>query len=397
MQRPIETLSECRSAILEACRGFVEDNAAVASSSPEMRPVIQARVLSDITDAMSLEGACKDREAARRVAQEARLFLRGALNDAGLGLSLDGFIAAGHRRALSRLGAHGTVADLRDGAASLPAVAALVESISLGEEWKSTVPTGLRDLDEKLNGGLPLGEITLIGAPTGMGKTTVCVQIAYDAARHERGMVLVVSPEMQARDLWLRLAQRETGYARNELRPGHRNHQSSLASIMAAASVMSERSNLVLLDRVDADVDNAMDAARYLHAERGPLYLLVLDYAQQLAKVDGEDARYQAVGKVATKALKVAEETGAAVLITSQVNGIRGKGGEIVDFTFRESQVLEHKAAVSIVMAARYDEGIMEFTMRKNRHGAMGKVEASYNPAVYTLKDMAPQYQEEKN
>lgn len=393
MQR-VETLAECRTAILEMCRTFVEDNAVAAIDSPEMRPVIQARVIGDLTDAMTLEGACKTADAARRVAQESRLFLRGALSDAGMGLSMDGFIVAAHRRALARLKAPGTVADLRDGAASLPALSALVDAISLGEEWKSTCPTGLTDLDEKLNGGLPLGEMTLIGAPTGMGKTTACVQIAYDAARHERGMVLVVSPEMQARDLWLRLAQRETGYARHELRPDHPNHASALQSIMSAASVMSARSNLVLLDRVDADIDAALDAARHLHAERGPLYLLVLDYAQQLAKIESEDARYMAVGKVATKALKVAEETGAAVLITSQVNGIRGKGGEIVDFTFRESQVLEHKAAVSFVMSARYDEGVMEFTMRKNRHGAMGKIEVSYNPAVYTLKDMPPQYEE---
>ncbi len=43
---------------------------------------------------------------------------------------------------------------------------------------------------------------------------------------------------------------------------------------------------------------------------------------------------------------------------------------------------------MAIVMSARYDDGVMEFHMRKNRHGAMGKVEVRYKPASFTLLDM---------
>lgn len=356
----------------------------------ELRPQVLARVLDDLTDCYRTHGRQTALDAAlhRQQASEARLQLGRALHGAGLLESLPALLVAARRRVLREAGKDEHVADLADGAEAARAVAEVVDRIADGREAELAVPTGLRSLDEQLNGGLPKGEITLCGAPTGAGKTTLAMQIAYDAARQDKGLVLVVSPEMQARDLWFRLAQRQAGVARYDLRPSSWKQSQAVSEVTAAASSLAARSNLVIFDRVDADLALAMRAAEQLHESRGPLYLLVLDYAQQLSPIESQQPRYLEVGRVATKALDLAARTGCAAFITSQVNTVKDKGGAVVDVSFRESAVLEQKAAVAFTLRQKREERRLELTLRKNRHGSLATLELHYQPEIFLVGDL---------
>jgi replicative DNA helicase len=193
---------------------------------------------------------------------------------------------------------------------------------------------------------------------------------------------------MQATDLWLRLAQRECRISRAQIRGGRSD---ILDRILQAAARQGTDTSLVLLDRADADVGHAIEAAYMLHAQRGPLVLVVLDYAQQLASADAsgkELPRYLQVGAVATSALKLAAETGAAVLLTSQINTTRDKDGKVLEQSFRESAVLEQKAAIAVVMAPDREKSEMSITIRKNRHGPLATVALYYDAPCYFLADL---------
>jgi replicative DNA helicase len=388
VEAPIEGSDGIRQELLISLRQFVGDNAVATLAATPMRPMVISHALEELTYCFMVGNVAKDRDAARRVASDCRLFVGPQMRDAGLGAALDGMIRSAYRQALRRLGSSTVAADLRDAAGVSKEVSSAIDAISSGAESENYVRTGIGELDRKLGGGLPRGEMTLCGAPTGMGKTTFAMQIAWEAACEDRGLVLVVSPEMRATDLWLRLAHRETGYTRDDLRPSSPSHDTALEAITKAVSRQSERANLTLLDRVDADLTMALEGARMLHETRGPLYLVVLDYAQQLASQTSEGKRYLEIGRVATSALELAAATGAAVLVTSQVNSLRGKGGDVVDYTFRESQVMEHKASIVFVMVARYEEKRLVFQVRKNRHGGLGSAECEWTPSLFKMADV---------
>ncbi len=60
--------------------------------------------------------------------------------------------------------------------------------------------TGYVSIDNALNGGLALREMTTLAAPTGMGKTTLCLNFALHVLDNGQG-VLIISLEMRAVDL----------------------------------------------------------------------------------------------------------------------------------------------------------------------------------------------------
>lgn len=385
-QGPIQGTDALRIAILDDLAGWVKLNADAARAVAGVRTAVVRRVVDDLTDILLMGGAIKGRNE-QEVVSQARVYLRRPLSEAGLGESLQSMVVAAKKTALRRLGSPHALADMADAAASLEAVSGVVDRIVAGTEAEDAVATGLTDLDGPLNGGLPRGELTLLGAGTGDGKTAFSMQIAEHAAQQDRGLVLVCSPEMQAKDLWLRAAMRASQVARRELRPGHPSQDRASAAVLAAASKASQRANLVLLDRVDADIGAALEAAYLIHEERGPLYLVVLDYAQQLTMDDERTPRYQLVGQVARQALELAMKTGAAVFLTSQINVSRDKNGNVIDTSYRESATIEHKATVALIMTVDKQKRHASIRIRKNRHGPQMTCKLYYRPEIFFFAD----------
>jgi circadian clock protein KaiC len=65
---------------------------------------------------------------------------------------------------------------------------------SSGSGGRDIQPTGIEDLDEILQGGVPVGNTVLISGASGTGKTTVCFEILGRAAANgEAGLVLLTS------------------------------------------------------------------------------------------------------------------------------------------------------------------------------------------------------------
>jgi replicative DNA helicase len=343
--------------------------------------------VSDLTDCYQWRKTALDAEGDEHLRSAAYALLEHQLQACGI-RSLSLLLRTAKRAALHRLKAPEALASVTSSAEQAKDVVDRIDSIASGRDWEHAVSTGLRSLDTPMNGGLPKGEMTLLGAATGAGKTTLAIQIAQTTARRGEGIAYVCSPEMQATDLWLRLAQRECRISRAQIRGGRSD---ILDRILQAAARQGTDTSLVLLDRADADVGHAIEAAYMLHAQRGPLVLVVLDYAQQLASADAsgkELPRYLQVGAVATSALKLAAETGAAVLLTSQINTTRDKDGKVLEQSFRESAVLEQKAAIAVVMAPDREKSEMSITIRKNRHGPLATVALYYDAPCYFLADL---------
>ena len=255
------------------------------------------------------------------------------------------------------------------------------------------VQTGIRALDRKLGGGLRRGTLTLIGAPSGGGKTSLVQQVATHAA--ERGGVLLVSPEMGLAELAEREIIRRSRFTRDDRAPWEHDEDmrtlATTAHMRAEQGLRDERLPVYVLDSPEVTMDDVEDAARRVPA----LALVLIDYAQQVATPDERRPRYLQVGDVGTRAVRLAGERKVPVVVASQVNVVTDKGGA-TSYTFRETAILEQKAHTVIVLSVEWgkpDENgrrnveRAEMRIAKQRSGALYTWEVSYEPRLYEIRE----------
>ncbi len=197
------------------------------------------------------------------------------------------------------------------------------ERVASGEA-PGSVPTGIVALDGDpttnatgLLAGLWRGELIVVAADQGGGKTAFAMRIA----RHVAGLgrrVCIVSVEMGAPELFWRLVCAEAGVESTKVRSG-RVSQEEFNALTEAANVIAALP-IVIRDAASSgrDVRNAVIDA---HAE-GPVDLVVVDYLQILDPPPGmSEADGAAVIDANARAMKLlAKEIPAPVVLLSQFN-----------------------------------------------------------------------------
>ena len=248
------------------------------------------------------------------------------------------------------------------------------------------VPTGLSALDRIL-GGLCPGRLTVIAGKPGAGKTTLMLQMALTAAR-SGSPVIIVSCEMSEPEVCRTLLSRHAGIS---LSP---------ADVLALDERTRAEQRRRLMDAVDQiammpisveyrpgiSVSQLRHLLRH-HSLRGAK-LAVVDYIQL---VDGrtrrDQSREQEVAEVALTLKTLAGQLGLSIVAGSQVND----AGEV-----RESRAIEQHADALIVLE-RADVGdalnpppvrTVEAQVRKNRHGAVGKLQLGFCPAKASFAEV---------
>jgi len=261
-------------------------------------------------------------------------------------------------------------------------------------DFSEFVPTGVESLDRRLGGGFRRGQVILLGAPTGAGKTTLAVQFAIAAT--DRGLALVVSPEMSADELVTREIVRRSGKPKWHRSPWvgeHLRSEAEEAHARAAEELRRHPPRVALMDSIDVRLDDVARTARAAK-EQAPLSLIVLDYAQQLADADAKTARHLSVGLVGHRAVEMARELNCPVIVTSQVNTF--KDGREKDYSFRESQMLEHKAHVVLLFIVERDsQGRVEramFRARKARDLGLFELEVDFDPSTFSIRELGAQH-----
>ena len=90
--------------------------------------------------------------------------------------------------------------------------------------YKNEVPTGLRDLDDKL-GGLHQSDLIIIAGRPSMGKTSLATNIAFNAAKHiqdngKKSSIAFFSLEMSSEQLSTRILSEQARIGSNDIRRG---------------------------------------------------------------------------------------------------------------------------------------------------------------------------------
>lgn len=256
------------------------------------------------------------------------------------------------------------------------------------------VKTGLGRLDE-ITGGLRSGLTILSGGP-GVGKTTLALQIAADAAA-EGVPTLYTTFENSPRQLVLKGMGRVGDVNPREIRRG----TVPLEQTRAAAKKWKEKARrLAFIEgRSELSTGQIRGKARRLLARYGvDRCLVVVDYLQLYAKasndLDDSDGLRERVEQMGQRLRELSMRLRSPVLaISSQSRSAGYSGGGSADLdTLKESGDLEYGADVVAILTEPDDRQAtdpaapVDLTVAKNRNGETGRVELIFRPDRGTMR-----------
>src|SRR6185437_8261625 len=188
----------------------------------------------------------------------------------------------------------------------------LLDDLDARHAGKRGLQTGLADFDQ-LTGGLEPGELTIIAARPGMGKTATLCTIGAHVSRET--WVAIFSAEMPKLQLGRRLLALLGGPAQDKLRRAERMTSDDWALATDAMSKLSER-RIAIDDRQSPTMEHVRAQCLGFKARYG-MGLVMVDYLQ-LAQAEG-DKRHEVLTNVAYAGKALAKELNCPVIMLSQL------------------------------------------------------------------------------
>ena len=234
-------------------------------------------------------------------------------------------------------------------------------------------PTGFEPLDGVLSGGLRPGELTLLGGPQGLGKTTFALQVARQVLR-QGSPVLYVSYEHDALNLLERLLAAEAGERAGRdavplkdvraLIEGDGSATSlsdKLADTPGGADALSAISSdlermHILRGGIATSVADIASAGSRIAAHAGRPALIVVDYVQKVATDVSAGDEEMRMARVAGELKDLALTGGAPVfaISASDAQGI-SDGKRLRTQHLRGASALAYEADCVLVLNEKFD------------------------------------------
>ena len=272
----------------------------------------------------------------------------------------------------------------RGGPAGLvDAPTALLECLTwLDKQLNGDIPTllstGLRDLDDKLGGGLGDGELVIVAGRPSMGKTSLALGVALNVAREfgGAGSVAVFSMEMPRRELMQRLISTAGGVEFSQLRNPEVLDDDAWSRVSAAVGTL-QSTGLHIDDGGVQTVASIAQSVRRLAREK-PLRLVVIDYLQLLTSNSSCDVREQQVAAMSRQLKQLARELSVPIVVLSQLSRKVEERPEKRPLMsdMRESGAIEQDADVILLMYREeyyrpdaQDKEVAEVIVGKSRNG----------------------------
>jgi replicative DNA helicase len=178
------------------------------------------------------------------------------------------------------------------------------------------VPTGIRDLDELTN-GLQAGQMVVIAARPGVGKSTLGLDIARSASVKHHLPAAIFSLEMSKHEITMRLLSAEAKVPLHHMRAGSLSDEdwSKLARRMGEIA----DAPLYIDDSPNMTMMEIRAKARRLK-QRNDLKLVVIDYLQLMTSGKKVESRQQEVSEFSRALKLLAKELEVPVIAMSQLN-----------------------------------------------------------------------------
>jgi replicative DNA helicase len=260
-----------------------------------------------------------------------------------------------------------------------------------------TLPGVVTTPFEDLNGFMPCngfgpGNLVVVAAGTGMGKTALTLQLAEHAARLVN--VLFFTLEMTSEEVLQRYYAREASGLGRRIGMAHGKLVDPVLEATNEASNELHRSNLFLCDEPTLTMEKIRAHTLAIHRTEG-VGAIFIDYLQLVKPPSDKVRRTRAeeVGGMSRTAKLLAKEIGCPVVLAAQLN--RAQAGRPdptpILSDIRESGSIEQDADV-VLMLHRPSHLAPESTesdriyVRKNRQGETGAFQVDFNGPTFSWK-----------
>ncbi|MCA1808386.1 MAG: replicative DNA helicase [Kiritimatiellia bacterium] len=287
------------------------------------------------------------------------------------------------------------------------AVDASVETINNILDLKkgiSGVPTGFRDLDEKIL-GMHKQEMIVLAARPSMGKTSLAMNIvenvALGHADHNPRPVGIFSLEMSSEQLIMRMLGSHARIPAHRIASGYltaANH----GLLMQAADIL-KKAPIFLDDTGGLDIMELRARARRMKRKHN-IELIVIDYLQLLhSESHRREGRQIEIAHISGSIKNMAKELKVPVLVLSQLNRApetRDRAGKPRLADLRDSGSIEQDADVVCMLRrpSKYtddaesagessNEAILDIA--KQRNGPTGEIHLVFREEIMRFENMA--------
>jgi replicative DNA helicase len=239
------------------------------------------------------------------------------------------------------------------------------------------LPTGFRDLDELLQ-GLQKGNLVVVAARPGIGKSSLVTNIARNVAVSGKSVALF-SLEMSRVEIGMRLLCSEARVQWHKVRAGMVAAE-DWGRIVEAAEVL-DPAPLFIVDTGNVTIVDIRAKARRMKSQHG-LDLIIVDYLQLMSSHHRVDNRQQEVAEISRSLKLLAKELDVPIIAVSQLNRDperrTDKKPQLADL--RESGAIEQDS--DVVMFIHRDplseedqaRNAAEIIIAKHRNGPVGRI-----------------------
>jgi len=248
--------------------------------------------------------------------------------------------------------------------------------------FKTELPT-----IDRLTGGFLPRFVWIVGAYTNVGKSFFALQLILNALKQKK-KCLLFSLEMSDLINASRMIGTLSGVSALEIFQGLNNEQ-----IVESINWIAKQPLMIYDNKMRLEEMRSLSKKHYLISG---LDFIVIDYVQNVLE---EGSIYENMSKAATVANTIAQETGASILLVSQLSNVEARAG-------KRSGIIGYKGAGEL--AAAPDVGLFLERVRneeeeiipdkmlcrivKNRHGGLGSLWLKIDPVSGFIKEDEEQY-----
>jgi replicative DNA helicase len=203
-----------------------------------------------------------------------------------------------------------------------------IENLSKNKGAIRGVSTGFPDLDNLLS-GLHKSDLIILAARPSMGKTSLALDIARNAAVRGNVPVGIFSLEMSSEQLVDRMLSAESFVNSWKMRTGSITDEGDFSKIRDALESLS-KAPIYIDDKPAQNILSMRAVARRLKRERG-IGLIIVDYLQLMAptNVKASDSMVQQVTEISRSLKQLAREIEVPVIALSQLSrAVEQRGGK---------------------------------------------------------------------
>jgi replicative DNA helicase len=257
------------------------------------------------------------------------------------------------------------------------------EKMLAGEYSSEVIQTYLPQLDSMLgSGGIGVGEVMTLSAPTSCGKSALALYIALKAMYNEAVPTLIFSLEMPRKQIVKRMAQALSGANLKQIQ----EQVISDTNMSKVNDALDKVSGLPMHTvHTVKGPDDLASKARYLVRKHGVKFI-VIDYLQLIPWSSKANSKSEGIADISHKIKQIALELNVGILLLSQVNreGAKRETGLSL-YDLKDSGDIENDADIVLLLwpkngdveGAKDVDGSGPFTnlqynIAKNREGERG-------------------------